>query len=154
MSSLSSIYGKGHFFISICLGCLPLTSCNEQHQSNCVVEREGRRMFLGTDQCLERLPQQRLSGVWVLGHEYSVFYEGATGYVPVKPIPKSASEDVWLTANANAILADQGIQYDGQTHQYLVEFIGTMSKEPGFYGDGLYSRGAIVIKMLRLRQID
>lgn len=91
-----------------------------------------------------------MSGVWVLGNEYSVFYEGRHSAVQ---LPSGSYSDVWLTADTSKILASHGLQIDGETHAYRVEFVGTRSDAPGVYGNGMWKRGALILQVLKLEEI-
>lgn len=134
----------------LCAGCGSNAHAPAQHKDDCELELNGQRQFVGTADCLARLPKRHMSGVWVLGHEYSVFYEGKDS---ASQLPNGSYSDVWLETNASKILAMRGLQFDGETHAYRVEFVGTRSDAPGFYGDGMWKRGALVLQMLKLDEI-
>jgi hypothetical protein len=134
----------------LCAGCGSTAQTPFQHNDRCEVEAKGQRLFVGTGDCLRQLPKRRMSGVWVLGHERSVFYEGKDS---ASQLPSGSYSDVWLTANPSKILAMHGLQFDGETHAYRVEFVGTLSDAPGLYGNGMWKRGALVLQMLNLEEI-
>lgn len=134
----------------ICAGCGSNAHAPAQHKDACELELNGQSQFVGTADCLAGLPKRHMSGVWVLGPEYSVFYEGKD---PASQLPNGSYSDVWLEANASKILAMHGLQFDGNAHAYHVEFVGTRSDAPGFYGNGMWKRGALVLRMLSLDEI-
>lgn len=116
----------------------------------CEVEVDGKKLFVGTPECLRQLPKRRMSGVWVLGHEHSVFYEGTRSATDIR----RSDSDRWLEVEPSEILPAYGLQFDAKTHAYRIEFIGTRSDAPGVYGHfGQYSRGALVLQMLTLEEI-
>lgn len=117
----------------------------------CQVEVGTKRLFVGTPECHGQLPKRRMSGVWVLGHEYSVFYEGEDD---APELPSRGYSETWLEVDPSKVLQPYGIEFDGETHAYRVNFIGTSSDAPGIYGHwGAYSRGALVLNMIELKEI-
>lgn len=129
------------------------SACADRHdgsraQHPCTATIRGEVLFIGTRDCLAKLPPIHLSGIWVLGHEDSRFYESAT------TVPSKTDQDAWLEGNAENILEKSGIEWDGQTHAYKIEFIGTKSDVPGVYGHaGVFKRAVLVIKALSVKQI-
>jgi hypothetical protein len=136
--------------VMLCAGCGSNMQTRSQYNGRCEVELKGQRLFVGTADCLSQLPKRRMSGVWVLGHEHSVFYEGKDS---AAQLASGSYSDVWLMANPSKILAMQGLQFDGETHVYRIEFVGTRSDAPGLYGNGMWKRGALVLQMLKLQEI-
>ncbi len=99
--------------------------------------------FLGTASCLETLPLENLTGYWVTGHEYSVFYRDP------KSIPRetdAVANEVWLETGRLGPL-------DGRRRVFEVSFIGVYSDRIGFYGNGAYKRGAYAKRFTRVKEI-
>jgi hypothetical protein len=134
----------------LCAGCGSNALAPSQQKDRCEVEAKGQSLFVGTAGCLRQLPKRRMSGVWLLGHEYSAFYEGRNS---AAQLPRGSYSDVWLTADPAKILATQGLRFDGETRAYRVEFVGTRSDAPGVYGNGMWKRGALVLQVLKLEEI-
>ena len=104
--------------------------------------------FLGSAACFESLPMQRLSGYWVTGFEYSVFYSD------LKSIPPESDPNApWLFADAAVVRAGGAPQNDGRRHVFEVSFIGAYSKKKGFYGNGAYTTGVYVKRFLSVKEI-
>jgi hypothetical protein len=102
---------------------------------------------------MEKLPGRHLKGIWVLGFEYSVFYENRMQPAPVPTFEPPSNAEVWLDADSE-LLTPYAIPDDGRTRQYFVEFIGAKSQAPGYYGHfGQYKKGAMIFKMIALREI-
>lgn len=115
----------------------------------CEVVIDGNELFVGTEQCLRKLEPKRLGGIWVLGHEYSTFYDGN-----MDRIPAPTYDDTWLLSDRSETLRQYGLAFDGKTRAYRVEFIGTVADRPGLYGHfGRYKNGALVLKMLSLQRL-
>lgn len=112
--------------------------------------------FIGNPECMRRLPKARMSGVWVRDLEYSVFYEGAS-HVPGKAgenNPHNDQADVWLDLDPDDLLDRQGYRFDGHSHAYRVEFIGTKSDVHGVYGHfGAFRHGVLMQRLLSIREI-
>ena len=142
------------FALAITLSIVLICSCQKaspsyDKKSDCWVKVGSRMMFTGTKECMEQLPHRRISGVWVVGPEVSVLYEGAS------QVPSTSNGDVWLEADVERILAKHGVKFTGQTQAFRVDFIGTTSSAPGVYGHfGQFNRGALVLKMLHLEKAD
>lgn len=133
-------------------------ACTKESQPSraperCYVHQDGQKLFMGTADCLKTLPARRMHGVWVLGHEYSAFYEGSEAPVPVRSPEGHSGREVWLEVDVETTLRRFGKKFDGKTRQYEVDFIGTKSDVPGYYGDGLFKRGALVLKMMSLQEL-
>ena len=112
--------------------------------------------FTGSRECMRRLPQRRMAGVWVRDLEYSVFYEGASG-VPTTAGENNPRKDrtaTWLDLDRDDLLDSRGYRFDGNHHAYRVEFIGTRSDAPGVYGHfGAFRHGALMRRLLSIREV-
>lgn len=139
-------------FLSMALGCL-LVGCRDastrtQSPQSCIVNIKGQSLFVGEPACLRKLPPKRMSGLWILGHENSVFYEGAT------TVPRQSRNEVWLEAEPYEALRPYGVEFDGETRVYKIDFIGTKSDAPGVYGHfGMFRRGALLLRIINLKDV-
>jgi hypothetical protein len=132
------------------------SSVSATKNDNCHAIVGGKVYFVGTPKCLRELPLRRMSGIWVLGMEHSVFYEGLR-----RPPPESSADnaktlgnEVWLEQDPPDLLERHGYRFDGTTHAYRVEFIGTRSNALGVYGHGgMFGRGALMIRLLGIEEI-
>lgn len=133
---------------------LLLSACGHQrksaeYQQSCTNEVAGETMFIGSPACMKRLPPQHLTGLWVLGLENSRFYENTD------VLPAQSSKDVWLEGDAPQILKEHGLRFDGSTHAYRIDFIGTKSDVPGTYGhNGVFKRGAMILRVISLKKLS
>lgn len=131
--------------LSMLPGCKS-ESLADRSQKRCVFQAKGESLFVGKVDCLKKLKPVRMSGLWVLGHEYSVFYENAS------KLPPESDADAWLEADPSDVLRPFGFKFDGRTQVYKVDFIGTKSDAKGIYGyAGTYKRGALVLRMLSVK---
>ena len=86
---------------------------------------------------------ESLTGYWVTGHEYSVFYKDA------KALPPESDTDenvVWLETTRTGPM-------DGRRHVFEVSFIGVYSDRLGFYGNGAFRRGAYAKSFTSVKEI-
>jgi len=121
---------------------------NPDVEQSCNVSIRGETLFIGKPACMRKLPPRRMSGLWVLGHEHSVFYENALA------LPSESNDDVWLHAEPYNALRQYGVEYDGKTHVYKIDFIGTRSDAAGVYGHGgVYKRGALLLRVISLEEV-
>lgn len=119
-----------------------------QSRQACVATVDGEKLFIGEPRCLSKLPQRRMSGLWVLGLEHSIFHEDA------KELPSESYADTWLEADVEKILRPHGLHFDGKDRVFKVDFIGTKSDAPGVYGHaGSFQRGAMVLRMISLDEV-
>ena len=119
-----------------------------QNADPCILVSEHQKFLVGDPDCLRKFPQKRMAGLWELGYEHSVFYENAAF------LPKPSDEDVWLEAEPYARWKAYGVNFDGKTHIYRIEFIGTNPDVPGFYGHaGMYKRGALLLKIIQATEL-
>jgi hypothetical protein len=132
-----------------------LASCGspskpKRSANDCVTEIAGQKLFVGNATCMKTLPARRMAGIWVLGPEYSVFHEGAGSNESSTP-----GNEVWLEVDPEKVLAANGLTFDGRSHKYKIEFIGTKSDAPGAYGHmGQFKRGAFVTRVIHLTEIN
>lgn len=109
--------------------------------------RWGRRDWgdAGEDpDCFEMLPEQRWSGLWEDGWEWTNFCAE-----PAKQCDWMAKSGTWLTFAEGAY--PKGEVPDGT---YRIEFIGRRTKIPGQFGhDGAYEHLMVVDRLISIRTI-
>jgi len=81
--------------------------------------------WIDNPDCFDMLPQQRWSGLWNSGWEWTSFCPE-----PAKECPIASEQgDVWLTFGNNAYRGPE--LADGL---YRIEFVGRRTKVPGYFG--------------------
>ena len=90
--------------------------------------RDGNHV--GDLRCMPYSPRQRMTGVWLVGYEYSAFFPGASTYADVK----GRSDKIWLEAKRplpkEVVAARQG----AGTRAYAIDLIGRRSLCDTHYG--------------------
>lgn len=104
-----------------------------------------------TDQCFKMMPQQRWTGVWAVGFEFSRFC----------PAPASScSYDapgaaIWLTTRGTiSVVRNDRIGQIGPLRFFSVDFIGRKTSQPGAYGHmGGSSQEIVVDRVISVSEI-
>jgi hypothetical protein len=118
-------------------------------ESKSCTERLGSEvLFVGEARCLATLPQDELSGFWVSGHEYSVFY-GKEQDIKHEPDEEAA----WLFLSSEAGVAVQEKLRAGEWQVFAISFIGAKSTARGVYGPGPFKSGVLVSRILEINEI-
>lgn len=138
-----------------------LAGCErEAPRQPCTVEQGGQTWFIGSGKCMLTLPEMRMSGVWVVGHESSIFYPDASlipqeAGNPEKPGDEAAK--VWLSTEPTGVaelLQQHGFKFDGNPHAFRVDFVGTKSDQHGVYGyAGVFRHGVLVKRIISIHEI-
>ncbi len=141
--------------IAIALATL-LTACGTNTGNQPAVEpkscttRVGSEIeFVGEPRCLAKLPQEELSGYWVSGHEYSVFYSNKED---IKHEPDAQASWLFLSDAANAAVRDK--LREGEWQVFAISFLGMRSTARGVYGPGPFKGGVLVARVLHLEEVD
>jgi hypothetical protein len=116
--------------------------------SECTETIGGVQYFAGLPQCFESLPQRPISGFWVVGHEYSVFY-------PTLPseIWELDPAATWLNYSKEGAQAAERYLGDGEFHVLEVEFVGATSDRDGHYGPGEFKSGVYISRLNRIAEV-
>jgi hypothetical protein len=109
---------------------------------------EGVQHFIGSPECFDSLPEEPISGYWVVGFENSVFY--ADRPLVIWELDKSGA---WLSLSRDAETAARPYFADGEPHLLKVEFIGVKPGRLGIYGGYGYRSGAHINRLLRADEI-
>lgn len=105
-------------------------------------------MFVGTTKCLRLLPRMEVAGYWVVDHEYSVFYRSIAEIQPGFDIGA-----MWLEIDEAAYGVVKDRVKRGSRQIFEVKFVGTMSAAPGYYGNGVFKRGALMERVEEIREV-
>lgn len=129
------------------LGCTPTEKGVDQSQCYEIVG--STKLFMGSQECLMRLPQEEVHGYWVSDHEYSVFYSRRELILPSHD--KSA---IWLEFSNEVRTEIDRFLVKGTRQIFEIRFIGSVSRVPGLYGSGDFVGGAIVKRVLDIKEIQ
>ena len=129
-----------------------VTACDSRDRAllapECTETIGGVQYFTGSPQCFESLPQRPISGFWVVGHEYSVFYSGLPAEIweldPGAP---------WVSYSEAGVQAAERYLADGEFHILKVEFIGAASDHDGHYGPGEFRSGVHISRLTHLEEV-
>lgn len=116
--------------------------------SECSETIGGVQYFVGSPRCFESLPQATMSGFWVVGHEYSVFYSALPS--EIWELDPSAT---WLSFSEEAARVAERYLGDGEFHVVEVEFVGAASNREGHYGPGEFRSGVHVSKFTHIAEV-
>jgi hypothetical protein len=94
------------------------------------------------------LPQEEITGYWVSGHEYSVFY---TNRQDIKHEPDA--DAAWLFVSREAELALNDKVRPGEWQVFAIRFIGSKSSMRGIYGPGPFKAGVLVARVLEIDEV-
>ena len=112
----------------------------------CTRTLDGVQYFDGSLECFKTLPEQPISGYWVVGHENSIFHADR----PLE-VWESDQSGAWLSLSEEAARAAKSY-FDGEPHLLEVEFIGVRPGRLGIYDYG-FRDGAYMSKLLRANEI-
>ena len=130
------------FLVSAC-------SAGLHDESNACTERLGSEtLFVGEARCMATLPQEEISGYWVSGHEYSVFYANMQD-IKHEPDPDAA----WLFVSSDAAAAVKGKVRPGEWQVFAIRFIGSKSSMRGIYGPGPFRAGVLMVRILEMNEV-
>ena len=115
---------------------------------SCTERLGGEILFVGEARCLATLPHEELSGYWVSGHEYSVFY---TNKQDIKHEPDARA--AWLFLGGAAEGAVKGILRAGDWQIFAIKFVGVKSTRRGIYGPGPFESGVLVNQVIEISEI-
>jgi hypothetical protein len=115
---------------------------------SCTERLGGEVLFVGEARCLATLPQEELSGFWVSGHEYSVFY-GKKQDIKHEPDDEAA----WLFLSSEAGVAVQDKLRAGEWQVFSISFVGVKSTARGIYGPGPFKAGVLVTRILEINEV-
>jgi hypothetical protein len=128
-----------------------VTACSAgpRAESNACTERLGGEiLFVGEARCMATLPQEEISGYWVSGHEYSVFYANK------QDIKHDLDRDApWLFVSSDAEAAVKDKVRPGEWQVFAIRFIGTKSSMRGIYGPGPFKAGVLVLRILEINEV-
>ena len=116
--------------------------------SECTETIGGAQYFVGSPQCFGSLPQRTISGFWVVGHEYSVFYSALPS--EIWELDPSAT---WLSYSEEAAQVAKRYLVDGEFHVLEVEFVGAASDREGHYGPGEFKSGVHISRLTRIAEV-
>lgn len=128
-----------------------VTACGAgpRAESNACTERLGGEiLFVGEARCMATLPQEEISGYWVSGHEYSVFY---TNRQDIKHDPDA--DAAWLFVSSDAEVAVKDKVRPGEWQVFAIRFIGSKSSVRGIYGPGPFKAGVLVVRILEINEV-
>jgi hypothetical protein len=108
---------------------------------------DGVEHFIGSPSCFKRFPERKMSGYWVVGFEYSVYY--ADRPQAVWELDPNA---VWLSLSEDAGQAAAPYLADGKPHLLQVEFVGINPGRLGVYGVG-FRDGVHMTRLLRVQEL-
>ncbi len=109
----------------------------------CGYERDGGKVIESrpTSICYKMLPQQRWRGLWVSGHEYSIFCAEPVGKCDFKTPGVARLED--------------GPGRSGYGSVYRVDFVGRRTMYPGNYdGLGMFDHVIVFDRAISIELID
>lgn len=141
---------------SLCILGFSIASCQEAQNGemaaseSCYVELGAERRFLGEPRCLAALDSQELDGFWIVGFEYSVFFESLDD-LRAGAIPRGYSLQL-----SSDIAPNRQEFYEGYGPTiYRVRFEGSITEEPGFYAGGYddLRGGALVQEFYEIEEI-
>lgn len=106
--------------------------------------------YVGDLKCMPYSPSQRMTGVWLVGLEYSAFFPGASTYADVKGRP----DKIWLQAKPplprEVVAAGQG----AGTRAYAIDLVGRRSLCEFHYGHfGMFPQEVIAERIVAVRAI-
>jgi hypothetical protein len=105
---------------------------------------DGKTLFLGTRECLSKLPEERLSGFWLKGYEYSVFFKDFEDFSG-----KNMDKAYWLNFDASFDGKLNEYQNPNSPALYKISFIGSVSRQEGYYGSGFEDvHGGVLVKSI------
>jgi hypothetical protein len=115
----------------------------------CTLRIGGENYFNGNFRCLASLPQEEISGYWVSGFEYSVFYPNRQ---TIKRGPDS--EAPWLSLSDQAEAAVKSKIRGDEWQVFAVRFIGTKAGMRGIYGhQGMSKSGILMVRVIEIKEI-
>lgn len=138
------------------LSLISLASCSAEsggrqvfNDSGCYFLASGKTYFVGDPHCFKQFKAERLKGVWVVGFEYSVFYENAF------EVPEQLSGETWLELDVRQIFRSFGLEYKpDKTRAYYIEFLGRKPNRIGIHGHmGQFKEGVLVEQVFVLRDL-
>ena len=129
-------------FVSAC-GAEPTAKSED-----CTERIGGETLFVGEARCMASLPQEEMSGYWVSGLEYSVFYASRQD-IKHEPDPNAA----WLFVSDDAEVAVREKVRSGEWQVFAIRFIGSKSSMRGIYGPGPFKAGVLVVRILEISEV-
>ncbi len=128
------------------------TACGSEQREvavppECTMTIDGVEHFIGSPNCFKRFPERKMSGYWVVGFEYSVYY--ADRPQAVWELDPNA---VWLSPSEEAGQAAASYFADGKPHLLQVDFVGIHPGRPGSYGVG-FRDGVHMTRLLRVQEL-
>jgi hypothetical protein len=115
---------------------------------SCTERLGGEILFVGEARCLAALPQEKLSGFWVSGHEYSVFYNNKED-IQLEPDAQAA----WLFLSSEAEVRVEHKMRAGEWQVFAISFVGVKSTARGIYGPGPFEAGVLVTRILKIDEV-
>lgn len=108
------------------------------------LQRYGSRAILfGYDECFEKMPARRWSGLWERGWEWTSFCRETAKECPIR----ADHGDIWLEGAEAAYKGPELV--DGL---YRIEFVGRRTKYPGYFGHlNQYDHLMVVDRMISVR---
>lgn len=133
--------------------CTSATATAEHHKAStpagCNFQHGGKMLFLGSAECFKTVPVTRMRGLWVIGLEESIFFEGKSA------LPPKSAGAVWLDVDVAQAIRPTGVHVDGQRHRFIIVFNGRKGPTPGIYGHmGQYESGIYIEKILSIKAIE
>jgi hypothetical protein len=116
---------------------------------SCTERLGGEILFVGEARCLATLPQEELSGYWVSGHEYSVFYAAKQD---IKREPDARAAWLFLSRAAEGTVKEK--LRAGEWQVFAIRFVGAKSTARGIYGPGPFEAGVLVARIIEIEEIS
>ncbi len=114
----------------------------------CETFNDGKMQFWGDVQCFKALPMTTISGYWVEGHEYSVFYKD------LHAVPIGEDDNpTWLELSNEAYAeAEPMLRHQGDLFE--VTFVGVDPKRSGYFGHlGSFKKGVYAARIVSLKEV-
>lgn len=117
--------------------------------TSCTTIMGGEAYFIGEPRCLSALPKETISGYWVSGHEYSVFYVNGRD---IQSEPDANA--TWMYLSSDAEESVSAVVRAGVWQVFALKFVGSMSTKRGVYGPGPFKSGVLAHKVLEVKEIE
>lgn len=135
--------------------CVALSACQQRSaqdaDQSCYVQMDEKTLFLGSRECLATLPEEKLSGFWLIGFEYSVFFKDFEDFKN-----KNMQEAYWLNFDPALDREFSKYQNPDRPALYAISFVGSESRQEGYYGSGFENvHGGVLVKsILEVTKLD
>jgi hypothetical protein len=121
----------------------------EPAPEQCEVVSRGRRLFIGTVDCMRERPKKDIRGYWVSDHEGSAYFRTLAEAKAAGDLDRATSLLIDPAETPGLLVYSS----PPRRRVFKIHFIGTQADAPGVYGTGTNAGAVLVQKLIELNEV-